>query len=127
MIIYRGTLSDVACRQMNILFALPGLHRYNRGAEVAFISLARALSKAGDNVKLIGSGPARADEPYSYSEAFSAPREIFEKFPKMPVLRTEYAYEDLTFVPGLWSAYQPRDYDVTVTCNFPFTNWVLRA
>ena len=33
---------------MRILFALPGLHRYNRGAEIAFISIARELAKAGD-------------------------------------------------------------------------------
>ena len=33
---------------MRILFALPGLHRYDRGAEIAFISVARELAKSGE-------------------------------------------------------------------------------
>ena len=42
---------------MRILFALPGLHRHDRGAEVAFIAIARELARAGHAVTLIGSGP----------------------------------------------------------------------
>jgi len=38
----------------------------------------------------------------------------------------EFAYEDLTFIPGLLMNYRPSDYDVTVTCSYPFTNWALR-
>jgi len=41
-------------------------------------------------------------------------------------LRNEYAYEDLTFVPDLLRRYRPANYDVTITCNYPFTNWALR-
>jgi glycosyltransferase involved in cell wall biosynthesis len=36
-------------------------------------------------------------------------------------------YEEFTFAPGLLRAYKPSDYDVTVTCGYPYTNWVLRA
>lgn len=111
---------------MRILFALPGLHRFHRGAEIAFISIAGELAKAGDTVTLIGSGPARASAPYRYLQAPSLPRNHFESFPSLPVLRNEYAYEELTFVPGLMRRYRPYDYDVTVTCSYPFTNWVLR-
>jgi glycosyltransferase involved in cell wall biosynthesis len=42
------------------------------------------------------------------------------------VLRSEYAYEEMTFVPGLLRHYQPSDHDLTVTCSYPFSNWVLR-
>ena len=44
----------------------------------------------------------------------------------MPLFRSETAWEDATFAPGLLRAYDPADYDLTVTCSFPFTNWVLR-
>jgi glycosyltransferase involved in cell wall biosynthesis len=111
---------------MRILFALPGLHRYDRGAEVAFISVARELAKAGETVTLIGSGEGDITTPYRFLHAPSLPRTRFEAFPSMPIFRNEFAYEDLTFVPGLLRKYKPADYDVTLTCSFPFTNWVLR-
>lgn len=111
---------------MRILFALPGLHLYDRGAEVAFISLAEELVKAGESVTLIGSGQARDGAPYRFLHAASLSRKRFEHFPKLPLLRTEFAYEELTFVPGLLRAYRATDYDVTLTCSYPFTNWALR-
>jgi glycosyltransferase involved in cell wall biosynthesis len=111
---------------MRVLFALPGLHRHHRGAEVAFISIAKELAGLGDTVTLIGSGMADPTRPYLFRHAASVPRERFEAFPFGPVLRHEYAYEELTFVPGLLRQYQPWEYDVTVTCNYPFTSWALR-
>src|SRR5882724_5267421 len=108
---------------MRVLFALPGLHRYARGAEVAFISVATELAKAGDSVTLIGSGQPRASVPYRFLRANSVGRESFESLPTMPILRNEYAYEELTFVPGLLRQYRPAEYDVTVTCSYPLTNW----
>lgn len=111
---------------MRILFALPGLHLYDRGAEVAFISIARELAKAGESVTLIGSGHVPSDSPYRFLRAASLSRKKFERFPKLPLLRTEFAYEELTFIPALLRAYRPEDYDVTLTCSYPFTNWALR-
>ena len=111
---------------MRVLFALPGLHRYNRGAEVAFINIATAIAKTGNSVSLIGSGQARPGLPYRFMHAASVARENFERFPSLPLLRNEFAYEELTFVPGLLRHYRPEDYDVTLTCGYPFTNWVLR-
>lgn len=111
---------------MRILFALPGLHRYNRGAEIAFISIATELARLGETVTLIGSGLKRTGAPYEYIRARSLPRERFESFPSIPLLRHEYAYEELSFAPKLLSRYRPTDYDVTLTCSYPFTNWILR-
>ena len=111
---------------MRILFVLPGLHRYDRGAEIAFISIADELAKAGDSVTLIGSGPLRTATPYRFLRASSLARTHFESFPSIPVLRNEYAYEELTFIPSLLCRYRPADYDVTLTASYPFTNWVLR-
>ena len=111
---------------MRILFALSGLHRYARGAETAFMSVASALAKAGNSVTLIGSGQPPDMSPYRFLRAASMRRENFESFPAIPILRHEFAYEELTFVPGLLKLYQPAEYDITLTCGYPFTNWVLR-
>src|SRR2546422_11693481 len=101
---------------MRVLFALPGLHRYDRGAEIAFTSIASELAKAGDAVTVIGSGEPKAVTPYRFLRAPSWAREKFESFPTMPILRNEYAYEELTFLPALLRHYRPAEYDVTLTC-----------
>lgn len=44
----------------------------------------------------------------------------------MPMLRNECAYEELTFVPDCLHRYHPADFDITLTCSYPFTNWILR-
>jgi glycosyltransferase involved in cell wall biosynthesis len=111
---------------MRVLFALPGLHRYHRGAEAAFIALARELAKGSDTVTLIGSGKSPPEAPYRFLRAASCRRERFERFPSIPLLRSEFAYEELTFVPALLWQHRPADHDVTLTCSYPFTNWVLR-
>jgi glycosyltransferase involved in cell wall biosynthesis len=112
--------------QVRILFALAGLHRVDRGAEVAFISVARELSKLGNEVTLIGSGPARAGEPYRYIQVSAVSREKFEGWPSIPALRNETGWEEASFAPGLLAKYRPRDFDITATCAFPFTHWALR-
>jgi glycosyltransferase involved in cell wall biosynthesis len=111
---------------MRVLFALSGLHRIDRGAENAFISIASELAKTGDAVTLIGSGQQRPGAPYRFLRAASLRRQKFEHFPSLPTLRDECAYEELTFVPDLLRRYRPEDYDITITCSYPFTNWVLR-
>src|SRR5579872_5809601 len=111
---------------MRVLFVLPGLHRYDRGAEIAFISVASELARAGDDVTLFGSGPQRQATPYRFRQVASIRRERFESLPSIPCLRDETCYEELTFVPDLIRIYNPQDYDITVGCSYPFTNWVLR-
>jgi glycosyltransferase involved in cell wall biosynthesis len=108
------------------LFALAGLHRVDRGAEVALIAIASELSKAGHEVTLIGSGPPRREAPYRYIQVPVIRRERFERWPRVPLFRSETAWEEATFVPGLLAKYRPADFDVTATCAFPFTHWALR-
>ena len=100
---------------MRILFALPGLHRVDRGAEIAFLSVASELARRGDEVTLIGSGPPRPDTPYNYIQVPVSSRERFERLPHIPVFRSETVWEEATFVPGLLRAYDPSAYDVTLT------------
>jgi glycosyltransferase involved in cell wall biosynthesis len=112
--------------RMRVLFALPGLHRYDRGAEIALISVAKELANRGNSITVIGSGSDRASCPYRFLRANSIRRECFERFPMFPPFRSEYAFEEFTFVPGLLWKYRPSEYDATVTCSYPFTNWILR-
>lgn len=110
-----------------ILLALPGLHHVSRGAETAFENVARALvRREGCAVTLMGAGAPRADEPYRYIQVPMTPRERFERWPRVPPLRSEYRWEELTFAPRLWRAVRPADYDATLTCSYPFVNWALR-
>ena len=112
---------------LRVLFALPGLHRVVRGAEVAFESVAREIARIpGFSVTLIGSGETRPGEPYDYRRVRCIRREKFEKWPSLPYLRGHYAYEELTFSPGLWRSYSPSEFDITVTCGYPYASWILR-
>jgi glycosyltransferase involved in cell wall biosynthesis len=112
--------------RMRILFALPGLHKYDRGAEVALNSLATELAMGGDDVTIIGSGNPKTSQPYRYLRAPAINRERFERFWSLPVFRSETVYEEASFVPALAFRYRPGDFDITVTCSYPFTNWFLR-
>jgi glycosyltransferase involved in cell wall biosynthesis len=118
--------ANIGIAAMRILFALSGLHVFNRGAEVAFISIANELEAMGEQVTLVGSGRPHDDDRYRFLHASSISRRNFESFPSLPALRNEFAYEDLTFMPSLLRQYKPAEYDVTLTCSFPFTNWALR-
>ena len=112
---------------MRVLFALAGAHRVQRGAEVAFESIAEHMSRAGDEVTVLGSGPDIPDRSYRYLRTRVVPRERFERFPNIPpIARTEYAWEELTFAPGVLRHVRPSQYDVTISCGYPYTNWALR-
>lgn len=111
---------------MKLLFALSGFHKYERGAEVALMSVAEAMAASGDDVTVMGSGEARPGTAYKFEHVGSLPREKFEKWPHFPPLRSETAWEDASFAANLLRKYEPADYDAVVTCAFPFTQWALR-
>jgi|tagenome__1003787_1003787.scaffolds.fasta_scaffold20989911_9 glycosyltransferase involved in cell wall biosynthesis len=112
--------------QVRIAFALSGLHRVDRGAEVAFIAIAQELAQVGNQVTLFGSGDIRPDAPYKFVHVPAVRRENFEGWPALPALRNEAAWEEASFTPALLAKYHPADFDITVTCAYPFTNWALR-
>jgi glycosyltransferase involved in cell wall biosynthesis len=112
---------------MRILFALPGLHRVDRGAEIAFESIAQEIARGGTHaVELIGSGVPKPGCAYHFQHVPAIPREHFERWPTVPFLRSEFAYEDLTFATALITRRWRSKADITVTCNYPYTNWALR-
>jgi len=111
---------------MRLLFALPGFHRFDRGAEVALLAVAEHCARAGDAVTVMGAGGQRPGVPYSFVHVPAINRERFERMPAMPLLRGDTAYEEASFAPGLARRFRPGDFDATITCSYPFTNWVLR-
>lgn len=111
---------------MRLLFALPGFHRFDRGAEVALLSVAEALADGGEDVTVMGSGKVRDGKPYRFVHVPAVAREKFEDFPFFPPLRSETAWEDATFSAALLRKYDPAEYDAAITCSFPFTHWALR-
>ncbi|MEH6757981.1 MAG: glycosyltransferase family 4 protein [Parasphingorhabdus sp.] len=111
---------------MKLLFALPGFHNYDRGAEVALMSVAEELAATGDDVTLMGSGQPRPGTSYHFEHIDARAREGFEKWPNFPPLRSETAWEDASFSVNLLRRYNPSEFDAVVTCSFPFTHWALR-
>ena len=111
-----------------VCFVLPGLHSVSRGAETAFESVADELARNHDfEITLIGSGAHKQERAYHYVRARAINRGNFERWPCIPPLRNEYRWEEFTFATSLWFNYRPEEFDVNVTCSYPFTNWVLRA
>jgi len=110
-----------------ILFALPGLHLVQRGAEAAFEQIAAGLCGEGFDVTLLGAGAPIPERPYRYLQGRMRSRETFVRWPRFPPLRSEYRWEELSFAPSVWESCRPRDFDLTVTCSYPFVNWALRA
>jgi glycosyltransferase involved in cell wall biosynthesis len=110
---------------MRILFALPGMHSADRGAEIAFGAIASELAYRGNDVTVVGCGQPRPEMPYRFVHSPVIDRRRFERLPKFPPLRSEYAYEEATFVAGFLPRYRPSHFDVTVSCSYPFVNWAL--
>lgn len=115
-------------RVVRVAFVLAGLHRVSRGAEVAFERVAEHLSGIdGFEVTLIGSGEARPGTAYGFVRAGCRARERFEGWPTFPPMRSDLVWEEASFAWSLLGIYDPSAYDVTVTCAYPFTNWMLRG
>jgi glycosyltransferase involved in cell wall biosynthesis len=112
---------------MHFLFALPGLHRVGRGAEIVFEAVAQQIALSGEHrVTVVGSGYPMADRAYDFVHVPAVSRVHFENWPSVPFLRTEFMYEELTFATGLATLRAVGDADVTMTCGYPYTNWALR-
>jgi glycosyltransferase involved in cell wall biosynthesis len=114
--------------KLKVALMLPGLGRVQRGAETAFLELAKALAKYSDlQITLFGSGNDVPDG-LQMKSVKCVNREYFESFPRLPILRSEYCYEELSFIMSLISSrsFSSRDYHAVIHCTFPFTNWFLQ-
>jgi len=113
-------------RRLRIAFALPGMHKVARGAETAFEEIARRLGAMGHEVTVFGCGEERAGEPYQFNHVNCVSRERFEGWPRLPLVRSNYAWEELTFAAGLLRHFRPGEFDITVACSYPYCNWLMR-
>lgn len=107
---------------------LPGLGRVQRGAETAFLEVARALNSFPDvDVVLFGTGD---DVPAGLSirKVRCVPREKLERLPRMPVFRSECHYEEYSFVRQLkrGNDFDPHAFDAVIHCTYPFVNWYVQ-
>ena len=124
----RHETADDPAGPVRIAFVLPGLHRVERGAETAFEATAHEMGLRNDcDVTVFGSGGPRPHDTYRFVRVPCWPRERFEGWPRVPGLRDDTAYEELTFAARLWRRYNPDDFDVTIACSYPYCNWVLRT
>jgi glycosyltransferase involved in cell wall biosynthesis len=115
-------------RPLRVLIALPGLHRVSRGAEVALEAIGDSMGARPDvEVVLAGSGPPRPGRQYRYVPVPCRPRERFESWPRIPPFRGAVVYEDWSFARALKRRIDTANFDVTLTCAYPFTSWVLRG
>ena len=112
---------------IRVAFFLPGLGRVQRGAETAFLEVARALSHYDDvEVELFGTGNDVPEGLTVHSVGYLS-REKFEKWPSLPFFRNEYAWEELSFTWNLRrkAVYRPERFDATISCTFPHVNMFL--
>lgn len=112
---------------MDLLFALPGMHRVNRGAEVALENIGVQLSALDNRVTIVGSGPVRPGAPYNYHSVRCLSRERLTRLPEWALFHHEFMYEDATFAPGLAALMRKVAVEATLTCSYPYSSWALRA
>lgn len=108
---------------------LASLGRVRRGAEAAFLEVAQGLSRYEDTqITLFGSGDRDLpDLPVIVTPC--RPREKFESWPSVPAFRNDCAYEEFTYAWNLArsGAYRPEDFDVVMTCTYPWVNWIVNS
>ncbi len=110
-----------------ILIALPGLHAEQRGAETAMEAVAQGLARLpGVDVTVVGSGPTKPDRPYRYLQAPCVHRSRFEHWPTGPFVRNDTSWEELTFCWSMLRVVDAADFDVRITCSYPFVNLLTR-
>ena len=121
-----GKAKRMATRRVAMI--LPGLGRVQRGAETAFLEVARALGRDPEwDVTVFGSGDQGTDG-LSLQRVGCVPRERFERWPKFPCLRTDNHYEELSFVMSMVRrrTYHPENFDAVIACSYPYVNWMLQ-
>ena len=108
---------------------LSGIGRVQRGAEAAFLEIARCLVRRDRvQVTLFGSGTAAIPDGVTLHNIGCRPREHFEHWPRVPCFRGEGMYEEFSFTRRLAKSglFRPADHDIAMHCTYPWVNWHLR-
>ncbi len=112
-------MTPVAAPKIRVLFALPGLNRVLRGAEVAFTEISNRLAQIpGFEVETLGSGDGDHSGPRA-KKLWLVDRGFFRSFPTLPFFRDKESWEEFTFALSamLWLPF--RRYDAIALCSFP--------
>ncbi|MBI1324687.1 glycosyltransferase [bacterium] len=113
---------------IRLAMILPGLGTVRRGAETAFIEIARRLSALPDfQVTLIGMGSEGLDGLDHV--VVSAPgRDRFRRWPGLPAFRNFMAWEEFFFALSmrLSGRFRPSRFDVAIGCSYPWIPWIVR-
>lgn len=115
-------------KPLRIATLLPGLGRVQRGAETAFLEISSGLNSYPDiEVMLFGSSTFVPPD-LKICAVECTPREKFEAFPKFPTFRSECHYEEFSWVSRIWRSgvFNPAEFDVTISCTYPWVNWFLK-
>ncbi len=108
---------------------LPGLGRVRRGAETAFIEVARRLARQPDlRVTLIGMGSEGLDG-IDHVVVPALSRDRFRRFPPLPSLRNFMAWEEFCFAMSMRFSgrFRPSRYDIVIACSYPWISWIVRG
>lgn len=115
-------------KKIEIGVILPGLGRVQRGAETAFLEVAKSLQAYPDmQVQLFGNGDNVPPE-LSIETIPCRLRSSFERWPKIPVFRSECHYEEYSFTRNLKHSrtFDAANFDAVIHCTYPFVNWFVQ-
>lgn len=113
---------------IRLAMILPGLGKVRRGAETAFIEIARRLAAMPDfQVTLFGMGSEGLDG-LNHVVVPAPGRDRFRRWPSLPAFRNFMAWEEFFFALSmrLSGRFRPSRFDMVVGCSYPWIPWVVR-
>ncbi len=113
---------------IRIAMILPGLGSVRRGAETAFIEIARRLAAMPDfEVTLFGMGSEGLDG-LDHIVIPAPGRDRFRRWPSLPAFRNFMAWEEFFFAMSmrLTRRFRPSRHDLAIGCSYPWIAWTVR-
>ena len=107
---------------------LPGLGSVRRGAETAFIEIARRLDALPDfQVTLFGMG-SEGLNGLNHVVIRAPGRDRFRRWPCLPAFRNFMAWEEFFFSVSmrLSGRFRPSQFDLAIGCSYPWIPWFVR-
>jgi glycosyltransferase involved in cell wall biosynthesis len=114
---------------IRLAMILPGLGRVRRGAETAFVEIARRLAAEPDfRVTLFGMGHEGL-EGLDHVVVHAPDRDRFRRWPRLPAFRHFMAWEEFFFAMSMRASgqFRPSQFDLAIGCSYPWVPWVVRG
>lgn len=113
---------------IRLALILPGLGAVRRGAETAFIEIARRLAVLPDfQVTLFGMG-SEGLEGLDHVVVHAPGRDRFRRWPCLPAFRNFMAWEEFFFAISMRVSrrFRPSRFDLAIGCSYPWIPWIVR-